>query len=109
VIDKELIGATSTSITLSILREGDSYGYEIIQRVTELTCGELEWSEAMLYPVLHRLEDSALVRSYWEKSSSGRRRKYYSITEAGVAALEEKQRQWRIIAELLGPLWSGNA
>ena len=109
MIDKELIGATSTSITLSILREGDSYGYEIIQRVTELTCGKLEWTEAMLYPVLHRLEDSELVRSYWQKSSSGRRRKYYSITKAGVVALEDKQRQWRIIATLLGTLWSGNS
>ena len=109
MIDKELIGATSTSITLSILREGDSYGYEIIQRVTELTCGELEWTEAMLYPVLHRLEDSELVRSYWQKSPSGRRRKYYSITKAGVAALEDKQRQWRIIATLMGTLWSGNS
>jgi DNA-binding PadR family transcriptional regulator len=62
----------------------------------------------MLYPVLHRLEDSALVRSYWQKSASGRRRKYYSMTEAGVVALEDKQRQWRIVAGLLGTLWSGN-
>lgn len=108
MIDKELIGATTTSITLSILRQGDSYGYEIIQRVTELTSGKLEWTEAMLYQVLHRMEDSQLVRSYWQKSSSGRRRKYYSITEAGVAALEDKERQWRIIADLMRRLWSRN-
>jgi DNA-binding PadR family transcriptional regulator len=107
VIEKELIGATSESITLSILTEGDSYGYEIIQRVAELTSGELEWTEAMLYPVLHRLEDRELLKSYWQKSSSGRRRKYYSIAGAGLAALEDRKRQWRIIAGLLETLWSG--
>ena len=108
MIDKELIGATSESLALSMLREGDDYGYEIIQRVSALTGGELEWTEAMLYPVLHRLEDRELVTSYWQASPSGRRRKYYSITHAGVVALEEKKRQWRVIAGVLRRLWTGS-
>ena len=104
MIDKELIAATSASITLSILTEADSYGYEIIQRVTELSRGELEWTEAMLYPVLHRLEDRALVKSYWQ-ASSGRKRKYYSITSAGRTELKDKKRQWRIVDGVLDALW----
>lgn len=104
MIDKELVAATSASITLTILNEADSYGYEIIQRVTELTRGELEWTEAMLYPVLHRLEDRGLLKSYWQ-TSSGRKRKYYSITSAGRTELKDKQRQWRIVDGVLGTLW----
>jgi PadR family transcriptional regulator, regulatory protein PadR len=105
MIDKELIAATSASITLSILSEADSYGYEIIQRVSELTGGELEWTEAMLYPVLHRLESRTLVNSYWKTSSSGRKRKYYSITSAGRTELKDKKRQWRVVAAVLAKLW----
>lgn len=105
MIDKELVAATSASLTLTILSEADSYGYEIIQRVAELTRGELEWTEAMLYPVLHRLENRALVESYWQTSSSGRKRKYYAITPAGRAELKDKQRQWRIVDGVLGALW----
>ena len=107
MIDKELVAATSASIALSILSDGDSYGYEIIQRVNELTDGELEWTEAMLYPVLHRLENRALVECYWENSPSGRKRKYYSITSAGRAELKDKKRQWRTVAAVLAKLWNG--
>ena len=106
MIDKELVAATSASITLTILTEADSYGYEIIQRVNELTRGELEWTEAMLYPVLHRLEDRALVTSYWQTSPSGRKRKYYSITPAGRTELKDKKRQWRIVNGVLSALWT---
>jgi PadR family transcriptional regulator PadR len=106
MIDKELVASTSASITLTILTEADSYGYEIIQRVNELTPGEFEWTEAMLYPVLHRLEDRALVKSYWQTSPSGRKRKYYSITPAGRTELKDKKRQWRIVDGVLSALWS---
>jgi DNA-binding PadR family transcriptional regulator len=93
----------------SILTQADSYGYEIIQRVAELTGGELEWTEAMLYPVLHRLEDRMLVECYWEPAPTGRKRKYYSITNAGRSELENKKQQWRIVARLLRALWKGAA
>ncbi len=109
MIDKELIAATSASIALSILSQADSYGYEIIQRVTEMTGGELEWTEAMLYPALHRLESRTLVKCYWQKSPSGRKRKYYSITSAGVTELKDKKRQWQIVAGVLGTLWNSDS
>jgi len=106
MFDKELIAATSASITLSILSQADSYGYEIIQRVTELSDGKLEWTEAMLYPVLHRLESRSLVESYWQASPSGRKRKYYSVTDAGLAEIKSKKHQWRVVAGVLGTLWN---
>ena len=103
--DKELVAATSKPLILSILTEGDSYGYEIIQRVRGLTENELNWTDSMLYPVLHRLEKKGWVSSYWQASPTGRKRKYYSISADGLAALEEKKRQWRVANSALTSLW----
>ena len=103
--DKELVAATSKPLILSILTEGDSYGYEIIQRVRGLTQNELNWTDSMLYPVLHRLEKKGWVSSYWQASPTGRKRKYYSISEDGLAALQEKKRQWQVANNALTSLW----
>jgi len=51
-ISKELIGASATPLILSILKSGDSYGYEIVQMVKEQTGGKVGWKEASIYPVL---------------------------------------------------------
>ncbi len=108
-INKDLVAASSTPLVLAILAEGDSYGYAILQRVRELSGGELEWTDGMLYPVLHRLERSGLVESRWEKAESGRRRKYYRVTETGREQLDEERRQWRTVDQALRKIWSGVA
>ena len=105
MVDKELVAAPSKPLILAILAEGDSYGYEMIQRVHELTGNELKWTDSMLYPVLHRLEKEGWVSSYWQPSPTGRKRKYYAVTEDGLAELEEKKRQWRIADGALASLW----
>ena len=58
---RELIAATTRPLLLGILAEGENYGYALIQRVKELSGGELNWTEGMLYPVLHRLEEEGLT------------------------------------------------
>lgn len=108
-INKDLVAASSTPLVLAILAEGDSYGYAILQRVRELSGGELEWTDGMLYPVLHRLERSGLVESRWEKAESGRRRKYYRVTKAGREQLAEERRQWRTVDQALDKVWSAMA
>ena len=108
-INKDLVAASSTPLVLAILSEGDSYGYAILQRVRELSGGELEWTDGMLYPVLHRLERSGLVESRWEKAETGRKRKYYRVTRAGREQLTEERRQWRTVDEALRKIWSGMA
>lgn len=105
-INKDLVAASSTPLVLAILAEGDSYGYAILQRVRELSGGELEWTDGMLYPVLHRLERSGLIESRWEKAESGRRRKYYRVTEEGREQLDEERRQWRTVDGALRKIWS---
>lgn len=104
-ISKDLIAASSTSIVLAILAEEDSYGYAIIQRVRDLSGGHLEWTDGMLYPVLHRLGRQGYVEARWEISETGRRRKYYQITDAGRAQLEEQYSQWKAVDDTLRSLW----
>ena len=105
-INKDLVAASSTPLVLAILAEGDSYGYAILKRVRELSGGELEWTDGMLYPVLHRLERSGLIEARWEQAESGRRRKYYRVTESGREQLAEERRQWRTVDQALRNIWS---
>jgi len=104
-INKDLIAASSTPIVLAILAEGDSYGYAILRRVRELSGGRLEWTDGMLYPVLHRLERLGHVEARWEAAESGRRRKYYQITPGGRGHLAEERRQWQAVDETLRGIW----
>lgn len=104
-INKDLIAASSTPIVLAILAEADSYGYAILQRVRELSQGRMEWSDGMLYPVLHRLERLGLIEARWEVAESGRRRKYYRITAQGRTQLEEERRQWQAVDATLRGIW----
>jgi DNA-binding PadR family transcriptional regulator len=105
-INKDLVAASSTALVLAILAEGDSYGYAILKRVRELSGGELEWTDGMLYPVLHRLERADLIEARWTKAESGRQRKYYRITGAGRDQLADERRQWRTVHKTLEKLRS---
>jgi len=104
-INKDLTAASSIPMVLAILSEADSYGYAIIQRVRELSGGHLEWTDGMLYPVLHRLERLGYVKARWEVAESGRRRKYYRITSHGRRQLAEERRQWQAVDAALRGIW----
>ena len=104
-INKDLIAASSTPLVLAILAEADSYGYAILQRVRELSGGRMEWTDGMLYPVLHRLERLGHIEARWEVAETGRRRKYYAITDQGRARLAEEQRQWEAVDDTLRGIW----
>jgi DNA-binding PadR family transcriptional regulator len=104
-LGKDLVAASATPLVLAILSEGDSYGYAIIKRVAELSGGHLQWTDGMLYPVLHRLERQGHVASRWRASENGRRRKYYRITKEGRAQLAEHRKQWQAVDETLRGIW----
>lgn len=105
MISKELMAASTRPLILTILKRGESYGYQIIQDVKELSGGTLEWSDGMLYPVLHKLEKDGCIQSRWDVSEEGRRRKYYSITDAGREELASAKSQWMSVHEVLVKLW----
>jgi PadR family transcriptional regulator, regulatory protein PadR len=106
-IDKDLVAASATPLVLAILAEGESYGYAILKRVRELSGGELEWTDGMLYPLLHRLGRLGYVTTEWRTPPEGRRRRYYVLTDDGRAALAEQQRQWVTVTQALGDVWRG--
>jgi len=104
-IDKDLVAASATPLVLAILSEGDSYGYAIIKRVGEVSGGELHWTDGMVYPLLHRLERRGLVEAVWGLSETGRRRKYYRLTPAGVEHLARQRRQWQLVDKAMRGVW----
>lgn len=108
-IEKDLVAASSTPLVLAILAEGESYGYALLKRVRELSDGDLEWTDGMLYPLLHRLQRTGLVTSAWREAPEGRRRKYYAITADGRAALSEHKRQWSAVTRALEDLWGATS
>jgi PadR family transcriptional regulator PadR len=105
MISKALIAASTKPLVLSILLDGETYGYLIIKQMKALSGGRLEWSFGMLYPVLHRLERDGLIASSWKSSEKDRLRKYYRLTEAGRRELEREKNQWRAITGLFSRLW----
>lgn len=105
-IDKDLVAAMATPLVLAILAESENYGYAILKRVRELSGGELEWTDGMLYPLLHRLERLGFVQAKWGISPEGRRRRNYQITEQGHAQLADQRRQWATANRTLGGLWN---
>jgi PadR family transcriptional regulator, regulatory protein PadR len=104
-IGKDLVAASSTPLILSILADGESYGYAIVKRVDELSDGTLQWTEGMLYPLLHRLERQGYIEGRWGAAETGRKRKYYRITSTGQAHLADQRRQWHAVDEALQNVW----
>jgi len=104
-IGKDLVAASATPLVLAIVAEGDTYGYAILKRVGELSGGRLQWTDGMLYPVLHRLERHGHIEGRWGTSENGRRRKYYRITEQGLAELAEQRKQWQTVDTALRNIW----
>lgn len=107
-IDKDLVAASATPLVLSILADEESYGYAILKRVRDLSGGELEWTDGMLYPLLHRLRRLGYVTTEWRTPPEGRRRRYYAITDDGREALAEQQRQWATVTQTLHDVWRGS-
>jgi DNA-binding PadR family transcriptional regulator len=104
-IHKDLVAAGATPLVLAILAEGDSYGYAILKRVGELSGGELQWTDGMLYPVLHRLERQGHIKGKWGASETGRKRKYYRLTARGRTQLADQYQQWQTMDSALRNIW----
>jgi len=105
MLTKELVAASTEPMILSLLAQGESYGYALIQEVKRLSHDKIEWSDGMLYPVLHRMEREGWIESRWGEAETGRRRKYYSLKKSGKRALEEQREQWATVSEVFKQLW----
>jgi PadR family transcriptional regulator, regulatory protein PadR len=105
LVRKELVAASAETLILSLLAQGESYGYAIIQEIKSRSQDQLKWTDGMLYPVLHRMERKGWIKSRWLESESGRKRKYYSLKDEGRKAAGEQREQWLKVHNVLAGLW----
>lgn len=108
MLSKDLVAASSKPLILSLLEKKESYGYEILKNIQEISSEEIVWKEGMLYPVLKKLCENGLIQSEW-KNIDGRKRKYYKITNEGLKSLKEEKKQWEIVNKTLNSIWGDKA
>ena len=106
MIAKELVAASTEPLILTILSKGESYGYAIIQEVKQRSQDRMQWTDGMLYPVLHRMEERGWITSRWSAAENGRKRKYYALKKDGKRALNDQREQWMTVHSVLAQLWS---
>jgi DNA-binding PadR family transcriptional regulator len=99
----DLKGGQLTAMILAVVREGSLHGYQIAREIERRSDGYFACKEGTLYPLLHRLEHDGLLRSDWRSSGEQRRRRYYTITPAGLQFLARAASEWRTFtSRLLG-------
>lgn len=95
-IDKELVKGSTVILILTMLKKRSMYGYEMIRELDEQSAGVFTLKEGTLYPILHTLEERGMVQSFWQPGQGVRKRKYYSVTDAGKAHLFNKTKEWKV-------------
>jgi DNA-binding PadR family transcriptional regulator len=105
MLTKELVAASTEPLILTLLSGGESYGYALIQEVKRLSGDKIEWTDGMLYPVLHRMEEEGWIAARWGQSETGRKRKYYSLKQEGINALKAQREQWATVSGVFKQLW----
>ena len=100
-IDRELMRGAGPVAVLQLLEQREMYGYELVEALSRQSEGVLTMGQSTLYPLLYNLESKKLVRGKWKESSSGRQRKYYTLTKKGLTHLATHRRQWQ---ELMGAM-----
>jgi PadR family transcriptional regulator, regulatory protein PadR len=106
-IDKSLVTGSTTMLVLILLNDGDKYGYEMIKELEERSDNAFVLKEGTLYPLLHELENDAIVESYTGEAESGRKRKYYRITLKGQKLLSDKKKEWDFFASKINKVIGG--
>lgn len=92
-IDKELLKGSTHMLVLSLLENQNMYGYQLIKSLNQISKNIFDFKEGTLYPILHTLESKNYITSYWDETT-GKRRKYYSITKDGRKHLQSKKEEW---------------
>ncbi len=106
-IDKALMAGSTTLLVLSLLAEGEKYGYQMIAELARRSDNTFQLKEGTLYPILHALEKEGCVKSFRREAENGRERKYYRITPTGLALLQDKAEEWRLFSEKVNAVVQG--
>lgn len=103
-ISKNLMGATSMLMILSVLKQKDSYGYEISKILFEVSDGRIDWKAGSLYPTLKKMEKQGLIKSDWKIEDNSRARRYYTIQDKGLRKMDELREDWQLVCTIINKL-----
>ena len=103
----QLLKGTTPLLVLTVIADGELYGYEIAQRLRAMSKGAFAPSEGSLYPALHRLELEGALAASWRDSDRGPRRRYYRLTKKGQGLLSEAQSEWTSFVTAVSSVTSG--
>jgi len=104
--NSDLLRGSLDLMVLAVLDQEDQYGYLIQKKIREASGEKISMSAGTMYPLLHRLEGEKLIRSRWD-DTTGRRRKWYSLTAAGRKRLTKQATQWNQYMECMAQLMQG--
>ena len=105
-VSKELLKGSTDMLVLTLIEKEPMYGYQMIKKIKEESENVFEFQEGTLYPILHKLEEKGLISSYWDESS-GKKRKYYAITDEGKKHLESKKEEWKLFSTKVNKVIGG--
>ena len=105
-IDKELMKGSTTLLILNLLAKENLYGYQLIKKLSEESENIFNLKEGTLYPILHGLEEKGFISSYWD-DTTGKKRKYYSITKQGKKQLKESKEEWKVFSGAVNKVIGG--
>ena len=94
----ELLQGTLDLLVLKTLQTGPTHGWDIAQRIQQVSRDVLRVGQGSLYPALHRLEARGWISSEWGASENNRRAKFYRLTAAGRKQLAEETELWELFS-----------
>lgn len=101
MISSDIIRGYNDPLILSLLLEGDSYGYELSKKIKDMSQGKYIIKETTLYSAFNRLKKNGYIISYPGNETFGKKRTYYKITDLGKAYYLEKQEEWHVTKEVI--------
>jgi DNA-binding PadR family transcriptional regulator len=106
-MEAEMLKGHLDAIVLAALEAGPAHGYAIIETIKTRSARTFDLPEGTVYPALHRLEHAGLLSSAWTAPAGGRRRRIYSLTKAGAAALLDRRKAWGRFSHAVDTLLGG--
>jgi DNA-binding PadR family transcriptional regulator len=106
-MEAEMLKGHLDAIVLAALEAGPAHGYAIIEAIKQRSASTFDLPEGTVYPALHRLEQAGLLASAWTTPPGGRRRRVYSLTRAGTAALSDRRKAWGRFSQAVNALLGG--
>lgn len=101
MISSDVMRGFNDLLILSILKKGDSYGYEISKNISNISESKYSLKETTLYSAFSRLEKNGYIVGYESDKTFGRKRTYYTLTKNGIEYLDFKIKEWKEIEEVM--------